>query len=108
MPYEKHRDEKQVFDMDFVKRLAVGETLATPEVKISQRSGAKLWTDRTDEFLGTPAPQVVGTKVQFTLKQAAADEQVVTREYDVYVKADTNQGRILVSTAELVVSRTGS
>lgn len=108
MAYEKHRDEKQVYDMDFVKRLAEGETISNPTVKVAQRSGKSLWTDRTAEFLGTPAPAVTGSKVQFVLKQAAAGEQLSSREYDVYVKADTSQGRIIVSTAELAVTSVAS
>lgn len=108
MGFTKHRDEKETYEFDFTKRLAQGETLSTPVVKIAQRVGKELWTDRSGEFV-EGAPTIDGAKVQFTLKVAgAAGEQLSHRDYDVYVSATTNQGRILVGTTELDVTRTGS
>jgi hypothetical protein len=107
--FTKHRDAKDTFLFDFTKDLAVGETLSVPAVKVAQRTGQEQWTDRSAEFvLGAPTI-VTNVKVQFTLKAAAAaSEQLTTRKYDVYVKADTSQGRILVGTTELEVTRVGS
>lgn len=111
MGFMKHRDEKETFEFDFTKRLVQGETLSLPQVKVAQRVGQELWQDRSVEFV-LGAPVVVGpanVKVQFTLKAAAAaGEQLAHRDYDVYVKADTSQGRILVGTVVLDVTKVGS
>lgn len=106
--FRKHRNEQEVYAFDFTKRLAVGETLSSPDVMVSQRVGQELWQDRTAEFLQGVA-SISGTKVQFTLKvAAAAGEQLAARDYDVYVKANTSQGRILVGTTPLDVDKTGT
>jgi len=107
--FTKHRDARDVFEFDFTKDLAVGETISNPQVKVAQRTGKEQWTDRSAEFVTGSAIPVDDVKVQFTLKAAAAaGEQLTTRQYDVYVKADTSQGRILVGTTELEVTRVGS
>ena len=108
MPFAKHRNELEVYAFDFTKKLGQGETLSSPQVKVAQRVGQDLWQDRTAEFL-SGAPTISGTKVQFTLKVAAsASEQVASRDYDVYVSANTSGGRIVVGTTPLDVTRTGT
>lgn len=107
--FTKHRDAKDTFEFDFTKDLGAGETLSNPAVKVAQRTGKEQWTDRSAEFVQGAPGISANVKVQFTLKAAAAaDEQLSTREYDVYVKADTSQGRIIVGTTELAVTRVGS
>lgn len=108
MAFIKHRDEKEKFAFDFANRLAQGEILSAPQVKIAQRVGRDLWQDRTAEFLDG-APTIDTTKAQFTLKVAGAvGEQLSHRDYDVYVAVSTNQGRILVGTTTLDVVRVGT
>lgn len=107
MAFIKHRDEKEIFEFDFTKRVVLGEILSLPAVKVAQRVGHELWQDRSAEFV-QGAPTVVGSKVQFTLKAAITGEQLAHRDYDVYVKADTSQGRILVGTTALDVTKVGS
>lgn len=105
MPFLKHRNELEVYAFEFAARLAVGETLSAPEVKITLRSGnPPTFTDKTSEFV-TGGPSVSGTKVQFTLKVAAqADQQAESVQYVAYGKASTSAGRILVSTTPLSVT----
>jgi hypothetical protein len=106
--FTKHRDEKETFEFDFTARLVQGETLSLPAVKVAQRIGQELWQDRSAEFVQGAPIVVANVKVQFTLKAAATDEQLAHRDYDVYVKADTSQGRILVGTTALDVVKVGS
>ena len=106
--FTKHRDAKDIFEFDFTKDLGASETLSNPQVKVAQRTGQELWTDRSAEFVQGSPTIVADKKVQFTLKVAAAGEQLAHRDYDVYVKADTSQGRILVGTTELDVVKVGS
>jgi hypothetical protein len=108
MPFLKHRNEKEVYAFDFTARLAGGETLSAPEVKITLRSGnPPAYADKSAEFL-EGNPTVSGTKVQFTLKPAAqAADQPAGAQYVAYGKATTSLGRILVSTTTLTVSAKG-
>ena len=104
MAFLKHRDEKEVFAFDFAARLVAGETLSNPAVKVTQRTGS-VYADKSAEFV-QGSPTVSGTKVQVTLKAAAAaNEQVSGPVYTVYAKADTSQGRILVGVTILEVTR---
>lgn len=105
MPFRKHRNEQDVYAFEFAARLAVGETLSAPEVKITLRSGnPPTYADKTAEFV-QGSPTISGTKVQFTLKPAAqAADQPAGAQYVAYGKASTNTGRILVSTTSLTVS----
>jgi hypothetical protein len=109
MAFLKHRNEKEVFAFDFAARLAAGETLSAPEVKITLQSGTPpAYADKSAEFIDG-APTISGTKVQFTLKAAAAPaEQTVSVWYVAYGKASTSAGRILVSTTELTVTAEGT
>lgn len=104
--YEKHRDEAETYEFDFAERLVSGETIAAPQVTVSERV-AGAFVDRTSEFR-TAAPFVVGTRVQFTLIAAAqASHQASPRNYTIYLKVTTSQGRILVGTALLEVTALG-
>jgi hypothetical protein len=100
--YEKHRDERETFEFDFVNRLVAGETLSVPEVRVSRRTMG-VFEDKTAEFI-TSSAIISGTKVQFTLIAAAqGSHQAAPCDYVVYCKATTSQGRILVGTAFLNV-----
>lgn len=70
MAYQKHRDEKEIYSFDFASRLAQGETLSLPAVKVSRRVGQNVYADKTAEF-GAPTPVVAASKVNFTLHPAA-------------------------------------
>ncbi len=109
MPFLKHRNEIEVYAFDFAARLAVGETLSAPEVKITLRSGnPPTYADKTAEFV-QGSPTVSGAKVQFTLKVAAqAADQPAGAQYVAYGKTSTSLGRILVSTTTLTVSAKGT
>jgi hypothetical protein len=107
MAFLKHRDEKEVFAMDFALRLATGETLSNPGAKVTLKSGAT-YTDKSSEFI-VGSPTVSGSKVQVTMKAAvSAPDQAVGVDYVVYAKADTSQGRILVATTPLTVTAEAS
>jgi hypothetical protein len=109
MPFLKHRNEQEIYAFDFAARLAQGETLSAPEVKITLKSGnPPTYTDKTNEFLQGSAT-ISTTKVQFTLKPAAqAADQAAGAQYVAYGKASTSLGRILVSTTTLTVSAKGA
>lgn len=104
MAFQKHRDEREIFAIDLAQRLSVGEILSSPEVTVSLHADDGTWQDKTAEFL-TGAATISGTKVQFTLKNAASvGEQPASVRYMVYAKASTNAGRILVCTTNLTVT----
>ncbi len=109
MPFLKHRTELELYAFDFAARLAVGETLSAPEVKITLKSGnPATYTDKSAEFI-QGSPTISGAKVQFTLKVAAqAADQPAGAQYVAYGKATTSLGRILVSTTTLTVSARGT
>lgn len=104
--YEKHRDERETYEFDFAQRLVGGETITAPELTVSEQS-AGTFVDRTAEFAADDGV-IAGTKVQFTLIAAAqATHQLAPRDYLVYIKVTTSQGRILVGTALLGVTAAG-
>lgn len=100
--YKKHREEKDIYEMSFANRVTGTEIISSPEARISYGTPTGEWIDATDELLGVTV--VVGSTIQFTLKDAASDaDQVPSKNYRVFIKVNTDQGRILVGQADLEI-----
>lgn len=104
MPFLKHRNELEFYAFEFAARLGAGETLTTPQVTVSLRTGSSPpYQDKTSEFV-TGSPSISSSKALFTLRAASVGEQAEGADYTVYCKVNTNSGRILVSTTSLRVT----
>lgn len=101
MAFLKHRNERELFEIDFANRVAAGETLSAPEVQVAKPAGGT--ADVTTEFVETGSTVIVTTRLQFVLVVAAAGKQTAG-EYDVYGRVTTSQGRKLVGIAQLTVT----
>lgn len=101
----KHRDESEVYEIDFTNRLASGETISSvTALHVRKRNAtSKDWANVSAEF-GAPSGVINGTgkKVSFTLGAAAANEQL-RGDYIVYCEVVTNTGEIVVETPWLSV-----
>lgn len=92
--FVKHRQEREVYAVDFAALLSQGETLSSPSVTITALNAT---TDVTAQFRsGEPDPVVSGTEVQFWLKAASAGEQR-EGQYYILVKVTTSQARVLTA-----------
>jgi hypothetical protein len=99
MEARKHRLEQKHFAHEFAAQLAEGDSLSgTPTVKLI-RQGA----DVTTEF-GSPSPSISGTRVVFTLEEAAGGEQD-SGNYVLLIEVDTAAGEHLL--AEVQDARSG-
>ena len=96
---EKHRDELEGFYIDFVQRLASGETISSvAAVRVHDGEGQNV----SAQF-GSPAGAVDGTKAVFTLADAQASSDQLPGVYTVYCEIVTSEGRRLVETPSLTV-----
>jgi hypothetical protein len=91
----KHRDEVDDISVDFAPWLGVGETISTPVVTVLKRSGA-VWADVTANFVGTPAPAIVGSILSWRAKAGTGLTQPGNGTYAAHHKVSTNQARTLV------------
>jgi hypothetical protein len=95
--------EDVVLTMDFANdsRLAVGETINTPVVTASVRSG----TDADVANLLTGSPTIVGTKV---LQRKARDKGAAGAVYTIIFQVDTSNNQRLVLVGLLTCKTSGA
>jgi hypothetical protein len=99
----KHRNEKEVFAIDFTARLEAGETLDSVLALRVQKDGAVV----SAQF-GSPAGAINGPRVEFTLDDAAGAADQPAGIYVIYCEVATSAGEEMVETPELKVTDTGS
>ena len=108
MAIEKHRDEKDKYELDFgPNRLGSSENITSVvEAKIRKRDASGLgWTDVTAQF-GTLGEAIDATlkKVEFTLNAAAASTDQLPGPYQVYIEVATDLSRNPIATKLLSVT----
>ena len=103
MAFEKHRDEKENYEIDFRQnRLSTGEALSTVTLAKVRKRTTLGWDDVTAEF-GTLAEGISGDKVQFILNPASGSDQQ-PGVYQVLIKVLTDLARDIVATKALTVT----
>ena len=109
MAFEKHRDEKETYELDFAQNRLVGaETLSSVTLAKVRKRTTTGWEDVTTEFGALGAVVASGTKVQFTLHPAASASVQLAGVYQVLIKALTSTTRDVVDTVALTVSARAS
>jgi len=104
MSLNKHRDESEVFTIDFAARLGQAETLlSVVALRLHKAAGAEV----SAEF-GAPAGAVNGAMVSYTLAAAAGPTEQAAGIYIIYCEVTTSDGEILVETPSLTVTDTAS
>lgn len=97
MAYVKYSEERDIYEMSFANRVAADETISTPVLEV-QHGVLDEWVDVTSDLVGVVV--VVGSTVQFTLKEGTVETQPAGI-YRVRVKVTTSQQRELVGVADL-------
>lgn len=91
----KHREERDVYAIDFANEIAAGETLNSPIVEILKGDA-----DVTDEFI-TETVAISGSTVQFWLEKAVADDEQLAGKYRIKCTVITSNDRELVAQNKL-------
>ncbi len=97
--FQKHRDEKRVFEIDFSNDLANGETLTgTPAVKIVTYVGTTE-TDVSSQFgpSGDLNESLATPKVQFTVIAATQAADQADGVYYVHCEVGTSSSQTLIA-----------
>lgn len=104
MSLTKHRDESEVFAIDFAARLEQGETLSSVvALRLHKAAGGVVSTE-----FGAPAGAINGAMVEFTLAAAAGPDDQAAGIYIIYCEVTTSAGETLVETPNLRVTDTAS
>jgi hypothetical protein len=98
--WQKDREERDLFEIDFTELLDVAETLTAVAVTVEFETPSG-WTDVTNSILTSAT--IVGSVVRVALREAGTADEQPLGNYQVKAKATTSGARLQVGRADLLI-----